>query len=98
MVSFSYLFLAAVAVLGVSALPSNITGEVGTPTDRTGTPTRRAGTPNSTGTSNGYYYSFWSDGGANVQYTNGAAGQYSITWSGNGNFVGGKGWNPGSAR
>ncbi len=55
----------------------------------------RSGTPSSTGTDNGYYYSFWTDGGAAVTYTNGAAGQYSVTWSGNGNFVGGKGWNPG---
>ena len=58
----------------------------------------RAGTPSSTGTNNGYYYSFWTDGGADVTYTNGAGGQYSVTWSGNGNFVGGKGWNPGAAR
>ncbi|EJD47899.1 hypothetical protein AURDEDRAFT_123115 [Auricularia subglabra TFB-10046 SS5] len=56
-------------------------------------------TPSSTGTNNGYYYSWWTDGNGQVTYTNGAAGQYSITWSGNnGNFVGGKGWNPGSAR
>ncbi len=55
----------------------------------------RSGTPSSTGMNNGYYYSFWTDGGADVTYTNGPAGQYSVTWSGNGNFVGGKGWNPG---
>ena len=58
----------------------------------------RAGTPSSTGSNNGFYYSFWTDGGADVTYTNGAAGEYSVTWSGNGNFVGGKGWNPGSAQ
>ncbi|EAU31723.1 endo-1,4-beta-xylanase A precursor [Aspergillus terreus NIH2624] len=55
-------------------------------------------TPSSTGWSNGYYYSFWTDGGGSVTYTNGAAGQYSVQWSNVGNFVGGKGWNPGSAR
>lgn len=56
-------------------------------------------TPNSTGTHNGYYYSFWSDGTGSVTYTNGPGGQYSVNWSGNqGNFVGGKGWNPGAAR
>ncbi|KAJ0104275.1 glycosylhydrolase 11-2 [Diaporthe amygdali] len=43
-----------------------------------------------TGTNNGYYYSFWTDGGSQVTYTNGPGGQYSITW--------GSGWNPGSAR
>jgi endo-1,4-beta-xylanase len=56
-------------------------------------------TPSSTGTSGGYYYSFWTDGAGSVTYTNGNGGQYSVTWSGNqGNFVGGKGWNPGASR
>ncbi|CAG7851005.1 Endo-1,4-beta-xylanase xynf11a Short=Xylanase xynf11a; AltName: Full=1,4-beta-D-xylan xylanohydrolase xynf11a; Flags: Precursor [Serendipita indica DSM 11827] len=58
----------------------------------------RAGTPSSTGYHNGYYYSFWTDGAGNVYYTNGNGGSYSVSWSGNGNWVGGKGWNPGSAR
>jgi endo-1,4-beta-xylanase len=31
-----------------------------------------------------------------VSYQNGDGGQYSVTWSGDGNWVGGKGWNPGS--
>ncbi|KAJ7126038.1 glycosyl hydrolases family 11-domain-containing protein [Mycena epipterygia] len=86
MVSFSSLLLSivTVAVAGVSALPGNLTS--------------RSGTASSTGTSNGYYYSFWTDGGAAVTYTNEAGGEYSVTWSGNGNFVGGKGWNPGSAQ
>ncbi|KAF7373630.1 Endo-1,4-beta-xylanase [Mycena sanguinolenta] len=86
MVSFSSLFtvIATFAVVGVSALPGNLTA--------------RAGTPSSTGTNNGFYYSFWTDGGATVTYTNGAAGEYSVTWGTGGNFVGGKGWNPGAAR
>jgi endo-1,4-beta-xylanase len=49
----------------------------------------------------GYFYSFWTDGGGPVQYTNGPGGSYSATWqNGNpgGNWVGGKGWNPGSRR
>ncbi|CAK5271476.1 unnamed protein product [Mycena citricolor] len=79
------LFTALVA--NVSAVPVNGT-----------TVEARSGTAPSEGTSNGFFYSFWTDGGAAVTYTNGAAGQYSVTWSGNGNFVGGKGWNPGSAR
>ena len=58
----------------------------------------RAGTPSSTGTNNGFYYSWWSDGGATATYTNGPAGQYSITWGSGGNLVGGKGWKPGAAR
>lgn len=44
-----------------------------------------------TGTHNGFYYSFWTDGGSQVTYTNGPAGQYSVTWGSGGNFVGGKG-------
>lgn len=92
MVSFSSLVLASSAVIGVlsSALPDVSKGEVMSP---------RAGTPSSTGTNGGYYYSFWTDGAGDVTYTNKNGGEYSVTWSGNnGNFVGGKGWNPGSAR
>lgn len=58
-----------------------------------------AATNNSTGTNNGYYYSFWRDSASNVTYTNEAAGQYYLEWSNSqGNFMGGKGWNPGSPR
>ncbi|TKX22199.1 endo-1,4-beta-xylanase-1 [Elsinoe australis] len=59
---------------------------------------KRQNTPSSQGTSNGFFYSFWSDGQGSVQYTNGAAGQYSVKWSGNGNWVGGKGWATGTPR
>lgn len=46
-----------------------------------------------------YYSTNWSDGTAKAKYTNGAGGLFSVTWSGNkGNFVCGKGWNPGSSR
>ncbi|KAK2811112.1 Endo-1,4-beta-xylanase 2 [Emmonsiellopsis sp. PD_5] len=53
-------------------------------------------TPSSEGQSGGYFYSFWTDHENSVTYTNGASGQYSVRWSGDGNFVGGKGWNPGT--
>jgi hypothetical protein len=60
--------------------------------------TARAGTPSSAGTHNGCYYSWWTDGGAQATYTNGAGGSYSVSWKTGGNLVGGKGWNPGAAR
>lgn len=82
MVSFALLLLASAAAC--VAAPPDLAA--------------RSGTASSTGTNNGFYYSFWTDGGSNVNYSNGAAGSYSVTWSGNGNFVGGKGWNPGAAR
>lgn len=56
------------------------------------------GTPSSTGTHNGFYYSHWTDNaGADVTYSMGGGGQFSYTWRNSGNFVGGKGWNPGNA-
>lgn len=59
---------------------------------------QRGGTPSATGTNNGFFYSWWTDGGANAQYSNGPAGQYSVTWQSGGNLVGGKGWKPGSPK
>ncbi|KAE9582679.1 Endo-1,4-beta-xylanase B [Colletotrichum fructicola] len=84
MVSFSTLLVALTTAVGVFALPGDLI--------------KRQSTPSSTGTHNGYYYSWWTDGGSQVTYTNGAGGSYSVVWQTGGNFVGGKGWNPGSAR
>lgn len=56
-------------------------------------------TSSETGTNNGFYYSFWTDGSGDVTYTNGAGGEYSVVWSGdNGNWVAGKGWSTGADR
>ncbi|KAK3900970.1 endo-1,4-beta-xylanase B [Staphylotrichum tortipilum] len=89
MVAFSSLFLAASAATAVVAAPGEMPGMS----------KRQTLTSSQTGTNNGFYYSFWTDGAGQVSYTNKAAGEYSVTWSGNnGNFVGGKGWNPGAAR
>ena len=91
MVSFTSLFTAATAFAGALAAPNSIVKRA--PTDLI---TRS--TPSSTGMNNGYYYSFWTDGGSQVTYTNGAAGSYSVKWGSGGNFVGGKGWATGAAR
>jgi endo-1,4-beta-xylanase len=51
----------------------------------------------STGTNNGFYYSFWKDGGS-ATMTLEAGGRYIASWSSDtNNWVGGKGWNPGSS-
>ncbi|OJD38888.1 glycosyl hydrolase family 11 [Diplodia corticola] len=89
MVSFKSLLLTLTAAAGVFSAPTPEAGEL----------ISKRSTPSGTGTNNGYYYSFWTDGAADVTYTNGAAGSYSVVWSGNaGNWVGGKGWQTGSAR
>ena len=54
-------------------------------------------TSNSTGTHNGFFYSYWKDSG-NVTMTLGAAGQYSVSWNGINNWVGGKGWATGGRK
>jgi endo-1,4-beta-xylanase len=83
--------------LAVTALAA--VGAMAAPTDGASTTDliKRQSTPSSEGTHGGYFYSWWTDGGASqAQYTNLSGGKYSIRWSGNGNLVGGKGWNPGT--
>lgn len=84
MVSFTSILAGAAAVAGVYAAPT--------------TDLAKRQTPSGTGTHGGYYYSFWTDGGSQVNYQNLDGGSYSVNWQSGGNFVGGKGWKTGSAR
>jgi endo-1,4-beta-xylanase len=86
MVSFSSLVLAGGIFAGAFAIPGDLYSK------------RQTITTPQTGTNNGYYYSFWTNGGGTVDYTNGAGGEYSVTWENDGDFTCGKGWNPGSAQ
>ncbi|MFI5843019.1 glycoside hydrolase family 11 protein [Catenuloplanes sp. NPDC051500] len=55
-------------------------------------------TSNTTGTHNGYFFSFWKDSG-NASMTLRADGRYSSSWDrSTNNWVGGKGWATGSRR
>jgi endo-1,4-beta-xylanase len=55
---------------------------------------------NGQGTNNGFFYSlFTSSGSSTMQFPSTQfPGNYALSWSGVGDVVGGKGWNPGSAR
>ncbi|CAF3451152.1 unnamed protein product, partial [Fusarium graminearum] len=90
MVRITSIFAGLSLVAGSIAAPS--------PEGMFSTLAKRGGTPNSSGMNNGFFYSWWSDGGAEATYENGAGGSYSMSWQTGGNVVGGKGWSPGKAR
>jgi endo-1,4-beta-xylanase len=82
---FGGIFSAALVTAAVSLLAPTAHAEA----DRTLT-------SNLTGTHNGYFFSFWKDSG-NASMVLRENGRYSSSWSNNtNNWVGGKGWKPGS--
>ncbi|KAK4141972.1 glycoside hydrolase [Dichotomopilus funicola] len=89
MVSFTTLLaaVAAVAVNPASASPLEAYKEI-----------KSRGIQPGTGTHDGFFYSFWTDGQGSVNFENTAGGSYSVQWNNVNNWVGGKGWNPGEPR
>lgn len=87
MVAFSSLLTAIAAIASVSAAAVQ------------GDSLHKRITSSETGTSDDYYYSFWTQVASGVDYENGDGGEYSVTWeAGSVNFVAGKGWATGSDR
>ncbi|KAF1917477.1 xylanase [Ampelomyces quisqualis] len=96
MVAFSSILLALSSATATLSSPLNLVIEAEKRDAAAALDTRA--TPAGTGTNNGFFYSFWTDNKGSVTYNNGAAGKYDVTWSNVGNFVAGKGWNPGGIR
>jgi endo-1,4-beta-xylanase len=94
MVSFTSLLLVASAAIGSLALPTTAVSPAANTTELA----ERGGTASGSGTTGGYYWSFWTNGGGGVYYTNDNGGEYAVSWTNCGNFVAGKGWQTGAAR
>ncbi|PVF96222.1 endo-1,4-beta-xylanase [Serendipita vermifera] len=85
MVSFTALVLAVACIIGAFAIPTNAAE---------GDTEGSAPFPGIEIPEMSNYY-LWKDSTAQVNFTNGPGGQYTVTWT-SGSFIAGKGWNPGS--
>lgn len=95
MVAFKSLALGCAAIGSALAFPFNVT-EMQEMFKRDSELQPR--TSPGTGTHDGYFYSFWTDGAGSINYENTQGGSYTVSWQNVGNYVAGKGWNPGAAR
>ncbi|KAJ7477264.1 endo-1,4-beta-xylanase [Mycena galericulata] len=91
----SLLSVVALSVVGVAALPGNVTQRLERMRQLRNELTTRSTAPGQ-GTFDGVFYSYFTAGTSTTTFTNIAAGQYEIQWDGSGDFVAGQGQNPGS--
>lgn len=80
------LAVAGLCVTSAFAFPSKLPQHAGADLSK-----RQSITTSQTGINGGYYYSFWTNGGGEITYTNGANGEYSVKWDNCGDFTSGKG-------
>ena len=93
--SFSSLILALAAAGSIFAAPTELIESHDAAPDLI---VKRSTAPG-TGTSNGYYYSYYNSGSSSsVTFNLGSGGAYSVNWSNCNNFVAGTGWSTGAAR